>query len=202
MITVKVDTQDLLAEIGELKTMGELIELIKASIDPDSIITSISLGGNPLSESDWRVPLSVHSQSTLEVTTGSKEGYMRERLALAGDYLSQIIDEFRDASAKYLAGNSTDANTVLSGAVDDLLAFVNWYLALLSVEAESLEPTIVEFERRMSEIRDVCEQLLQQQMFQSWQALGEILQNKLEPELNKLKVFCEDTQVQVTGVNS
>lgn len=191
MISVKVDNQDFITDIGELKTMGDLIELIKATIDPDCIITSLTLAGEPLKDSDWRVPLSVHGEGVLEVTTGDKNEYLSDRLATAENYLSQIIDEFARASELYRSGSVDEANTTLATAVDDLLAFVNWYLALLSVKPEQVASQIQEFDSQIREIKDVCEQLLQQQMFQSWVILGETLQSRLEPQLMKLKSFCE-----------
>jgi hypothetical protein len=191
MISVKVDSQDFPADISHLRTMGDLVELIKATIDPDSIITSMALAGQPITEADWQAPLTSHAQGVLEIATGEKKQYISDRLASAEHYLFQILDEFNQASAKYGEGSSNEANTLLSTAVEDLLAFINWYLALLSVDPISFKDEIESFNVYIKDIQVICEQLVQQQMFQSWTALGETIRTKLEPELSNLKRFCE-----------
>ncbi|MCB0323712.1 MAG: hypothetical protein KDD69_09075 [Bdellovibrionales bacterium] len=193
MISVKVDSQEFPADISSVSTMGDLIELVKASIDPDSIIVDMQLGGQSLSEADWRAPLNVHRNVLLEIKTGDKREYLLERLGVAEHYLAQIIDQFDTAGANYRDGHAESANTTLATAVDDLLAFVNWYLTLLSVEAVQLEPQIEEFNTHINAIQQICEQLLQQQMFQSWWALGETITARLTPQLQALKRFCEQT---------
>lgn len=197
MITVKVDSQDFPADISHLRTMGDLVELVKATIDPDSIITSMALAGQPITEADWQAPLTSHSQGVLEIATGEKKQYIADRLSSAEHYLFQILDEFNQASQKYSQGDSTEANTLLSTAVEDLLAFINWYLALLSVDPISFKNEIESFNTYIKDIQVICEQLVQQQMFQSWTALGETIKSKLEPSLHNLKRFCETNATRV-----
>ena len=190
MITVKVDGRELSAEIRELKTMGDVIEMVKATIDPDSIITSMSLQGNPLRDSDWRVPLSIHQHSLLEITTGDRTAFVKQRLEAAGSYVMQINTEFEQVSDCYLSALYDQANTQMAKAVDDLLAFINWYLTLLSMEPDKRNEELAEFDQHLQEIRSLCDQILQLQMFQSWKRLGEVLKLDLSPKLAALHDFC------------
>ncbi len=197
MIDVKVDGQNFAADIASVGTMGDLIELVKASIDPDTIITQMTLEGKPLADSDWRSPLHSYAESTLEIATGEKGQYVVERMSMAADYVTQIVQEFMQSAGDYRDGKNEEANTMLAGAVDDLLAFVNWYLTLLSVDPDGLLAEIEQFNTHIQSIQEICQQLLQQQMFQSWWALGETIQAKLIPELESLKAFCESNAKKV-----
>ena len=73
MITVKVDGQVLSLELAGIRTMGELVELIKMNIDPDAVICAMTIAGRELNEADWRAPLSVQGNSELEIATSTKD---------------------------------------------------------------------------------------------------------------------------------
>ena len=83
MIQVHIDGSPLQADIGAMNTMGDLIELVKATIDPDTIITSVEFNGQALSDGDWSMPLSAQRGRTLEIRTGTKRAYVYERITLA-----------------------------------------------------------------------------------------------------------------------
>ena len=190
MITVRVDSHDLPADIGSLKTMGDLIELVKASIDPEVIITSLNIGGKPLSEQDWQMPLSVHRDTILEITTGDKGAYVTERLGQSEEHLTHIIAEFEQSSSHFRSSEADNGNRLFATAVDDLLAFLNWYVSLLALEGNAREAQLTQFQAQLGAIKDTCDQLVQQQMYHSWWALGETLQSKLLPLLLQMKEFC------------
>lgn len=191
MITVQVDGASMLTDVQGMSTMAELIELIKASIDPDAIITSLTLSGSELTEADWQSPLASHRGRTLEVTTGSRHEYVSERLRVAGDFLTKISEEFRQAAALYQGSDWPGGNSAFAVAVDDLLAFVNWYDFVLQVEESSFVEERAEFQRNVEGIRQTCEKLLQQQLYNSWWALGDTIINTLVPQLNDFERFCE-----------
>ena len=73
MISVTVDGAPFQADLSTLKTMGELVEFIKVQIYPDSVIVSILLDTQDLSEAEWRVTLASLGDKGLSVTTGSKK---------------------------------------------------------------------------------------------------------------------------------
>lgn len=198
MITIMVDGQVLPADASSMRTMQDLVELIKATIDPDKIITSLTLEGAVLSDADWQGALTMHRGKTLEVSTGRKQEYLVGRLNSASDYLSRIIAGFEKAGESYRNGDSDGGNSALATSVDDLLAFINWYMALLSIDADRLVGPINEFNDHILGVQETCEQLLQQQMFQSWWALGETLRAKLEPKLAALQQFCQQTATTVS----
>lgn len=190
MITVQVDGTAMLTEIGDMKTLGDLVELIKATIDPDAIITSLSFGGDVLHDRDWVSPLASHTGRTLEVTTGSKRTFLADRLRTAEFFIDQITGEFLESSNLYQAGNFEKGNASFATAVEDLLAFVNWYNSLLLVDEQSLARELSEFEGHVNEIKKTCEQLLQQQLYQSWWVLAETVKTKLKPLLDNLRAYC------------
>ena len=44
---------------------------------------------------------------------------------------------------------------------------------------------------RVTEITETCKRICQQQLYQSWWALGETLEKELEPQLDRLEDFCK-----------
>ena len=93
MINVTINSQPLSADIGHINNMADLVEFVKANIDPTSIITDLQLNGKALSDIDWRMPLSVQGNAELAVTTGSQKEFVQERLKTASLYVEHIINE-------------------------------------------------------------------------------------------------------------
>jgi len=194
MIKVIIDGNEFSAGLDRVKTMSDLVELVKVSIDPDSIITSMLLNEMELTDADWRAPLSVQGDSTLAIATGSKENYVEQRLETSVLYLEHIINEFKHSRACFGEGASNDGNVAFGTAVNDLRAFISWFQAVLE-----LLPTVWENEKqsyndKLVEVSGTCEQLLQQQLYQSWWALSDTMEKKLEPQLCELKSRCENFQ--------
>lgn len=194
MITVRIDNNQALQNIGAINSMPDLVEYIKASIDPDRIITSLAINGRELSDIDWRVPLVVQGDSLLEVLTGSRNDYVKDRLVFAGECFSQILGEFTEASAAFFKGESVAGNTLFAQAVEDLRAFFEWYNTVLLLLPDGSVAPREEFIERIQRVTSVCETLLQQQLYQSWWALSQTIKNQLEPQLQELHQFCARTQ--------
>jgi len=173
-----------------VKTMADLVEAIKSQIDPDTIITALRLNGRILDDNDWRIPLSSQSGVTLAVDTGSRQGYIEERLSSASLYLDKIIREFAQARMLFKNGDVQPANTELAKAVQDMRAFVDWYQTILQMISTPPEAEVKKFEDTVIGLTDVCEQVLQQQLYRSWWAIAETLEKKLEPQLEQLKYAC------------
>lgn len=192
MLRVKINGEQELADIGAINTMADLVELIKSNIDPDSIITSLTLEGRELSDADWRVPLSVQGDALLEVTTGSKEEYVSERLSHAGGYLEQIISQLQTSAAAYREGKNEDANNIFSQTMDDLKAFFNWYGAVLYVLAETAEEDVKDYGENIEPIVEISEEIVQHQLHQSWVLMADVIENKLITRLEKINDFCEN----------
>jgi len=190
MITVKVDGQPFPADISQLRTMGELIELVKATIDPETIVVSLLIDGKILSEEDWRVPLNARGVSVLEIGTGKQDAYLLERLRIADSYVTKILEEFNVAGNNYSAGAVNNANHQLVTAVGDLHAFIGWYVTLLGMDPARFAARRPEFDQTIAQLKIICDQLLQQQMFHLWPALGDTLRSQLGPQLEKLRSFC------------
>ncbi len=192
MITVQIDNNRTITDIGGIRTMPDLVEFIKANIDPDRIITELTLLGRKLSDADWRAPLSVQGNGVLQVTTGSKTEYCIERLTFAVACLEQICFEFSEAEQKLSLGDTGQGNVVLGGAVADLNAFIGWYNTLLTLIGEEHASRREAFQNSLTTLLSTCERLLQQQLYQSWWAISETIRGQLSPQLKQLGSFCEE----------
>lgn len=191
MIQVQVDGNPLSTDIGGMSSLGDLLELVKSNIDPDTIITSVEFNGEALTESEWNLPLAAHRGRVLDIRTGTKKGYLFDRLASATDIVARIIAEFADAGDAYRKGFSPDGNAKLARAVDDLGAFVTWYDSLLGMSETDTSETRQEFLDLVNSLQKICEQIIQQQLFNSWWVLSETINTKLNPSLEEIRKLCE-----------
>ncbi len=189
MITVRVDGQTFAADVSQINQLGDLLELVKVTMNPDSIIVDLSLNDKPLSENDWSAPLSSHTEAIIDIQTGNKADYLHDRLGSAVPYLQEVIEGFDTAAAKYRASSIDDANEALRGAADDLLSFIRWYIAILAIEPVKLQPQILEFTEYVKEVQEVCEGMLDQQEYQTWLTLAETIETKLQTCFRRLLEF-------------
>lgn len=179
--------------------MGELVEVLKASIDPDSIITAMTLNGKELTENDWRMPLANQGSAVVEIATGSRQTYVSDRLASASLYLDEIVKGFAESRILLKSGDVQRGNTSLSKAVQDLKAFVDWYTTVLQILPSRPEAELQKFQEGVRDLTSVCEQLLQQQLYRAWWAIADTLEKKLEPQLGQVKSSCINIYRVYTG---
>lgn len=187
MITVKVDGQVLSLELSGIRTMGELVELVKMNIDPDVVICEMTISGRELNEADWRAPLSVQGGSLLEISTSTKEQFLKDRLDQAPIFIDQIVQEFVDCRKKFRDGAQADGYSLMGTAVKDLNAFFRWYAIVLETSADKKSHFDAVVNPQLGDLTKICEQLVQQQLYNSWFAIGDTIEGQLEPALGKLK---------------
>jgi hypothetical protein len=167
----------------------DLIELIKESIDPDHMITSILLDGRELEDHDWSGNTNQYETSILEIETGRPEEFVASRLASASNVVQACFLEFREARKFFKNGKMEDGNRQLVRAVNTLQAFFEWYSTLLEIVPEDERPQFV-LDQEINSVSTVCKKICQQQLYQSWWALGETLENELEPALDVMEDRC------------
>jgi len=190
MMNVTVDGRPFSFSIESVKSLGDLVELVKATIDPDSIITRMMIDEKQLTDSDWRIPLASQAGRSLDITTGPKQIYIDERLSSASLYLDKIIRSYSQSRIFFKNGDIQQGNTMLSSAVQDTKAFIDWYQTILQLIDNTPEEEVGKFEETVNKLTDTCEQILQQQLYRSWWQLAELLEKKLEPQLELMKYAC------------
>ena len=190
MINVTVDGRPFSYQIDSTKTLGDLLELVKSTIDPDSIITKIVLDEKQLTDSDWKIPLAKQGGKSLEIATGTKQVYVDERLSSASMYLDKIIRSYGQARILFKNGDVQPGNSALQVAVSDTKAFIDWYQTILQLIDNPPEAEVTKFEEAVTQLADTCEQVLQQQLYRSWWQLADLLERKLEPQLEQIKYAC------------
>lgn len=191
MLEVTIDGGTSIGHLGDIKTMGDLVEFIKATIDPDKMIVSLSLDGKNLSENDWRMPISVHPNSRLQVETGDKAVYLADRLVLAPDYLEVIMSEFSEVAELFNQGKNFQANDIFSRAIDDLNAFMSWYTSLFALDASLEAAELNNVSQRVEGLAKICEELIQQMLHHFWGNVSKNLTEQLIPSLRELASYSE-----------
>jgi hypothetical protein len=87
-------------------------------------------------------------------------------------------------------------NKRLKSAVDTLRAFFEWYGTLLQLVPD-IKRDKLDISTEVQDISETCKKICQQQLYQSWWALGETLEKELEPKLDKLEDFLRKFERQV-----
>lgn len=189
MVSVRIN-----GEVSGLKTDGlvkvtDLIELVKSFIDPDHMITAISINGGPVSDEEWNGTLVAVDGSVFDFLTGTPLQYVSEQLMRAPAAAQACYVQFRDARKTFQGGDTAGGNQKLITATDTLKAFFDWYVMLLQLLPES-EREALSIEENAADIVGSCKGICQLQLYKSWWALGESIQNELEPLLDKLEDRC------------
>ena len=72
-------------------------------------------------------------------------------------------------------------------AVKDLNAFLKWYSIVIETSSDVKNRFDQSIAPYLSELTKICEQLVQQQLYNSWFAIGDTIEGQLEPLLKNLK---------------
>jgi len=195
MVSVRINGSEAPIRADGLPTIGDVIELIKGSIDPNHMITSILVDGRDLDDADWSTSPVQYGTSILEVETGTPKEFVHQRLGQAADVVRHCYIQFRDARKLFQAGQMVDGNRLLVNATKTLQAFFGWYGTLLELVPVDDRPAY-QLGERIPKISEVCKTICQHQLYQSWWALGESLEKELEPQLDKLEDFCRKFAVE------
>ena len=202
MVQVRVNGQALSIPVERLNTFADLIELVKSSIDPEHMVTVISLDGRDLRDEEWSMSPSQLRGDHLDFHSGRPELYVADRLQDASSVVRSCFFEFRDARKGFQDGDTAMGNKRLKVAVDTLKAFFEWYGTLLQLVPEGARAKL-DISQEVVDISETCKKIVQQQLYQSWWALGESLEKDLEPKLDKLEDTCRKVAREAQGaVNS
>lgn len=195
MVSVRINGSDSAVKSEGLPKVADLVELIKSQIDPEHMITGILIDGRDLAEDEWYANVNQLGTSIIEVETGTPEEFVSSRLGRSSDIIRACYMEFRDSRKSFQSGDMNLGNQKLVTAVNTLKAFFEWYNTLLSLVPVQKRSNF-EIEKHTLEIMESCQRICQQQMYQSWWALGESLEKDLEPKLDSLEDFCRNASKQ------
>jgi hypothetical protein len=189
MVRVSVNGRFEDMNLENVPRFTDLLELIKSQIDPEHMITSILLDGRDLSDEEWGQRLVELRGENLEVETGHPEIYVSDKMQDASRVVRSCFFEFRDARKGFQDGDTMSGNKRLKVAVDTLKAFFDWYGTLVQLVSETKREKL-DITPQVTEITETCKKICQQQLYQSWWALGESIEKELEPKLDKLEDAC------------
>lgn len=189
MVSVRINGEDSSIPGGSVPRVVDLVELIKAHIDPEHMITRIRLNGKELEEKEWFASTNTLGTAILEVDTGTPQEYIADRLSQAADIVRACYIDFRDSRKFFQAGDMQTGNKKLVVAVTTLKAFFEWYSSLTELIDEGKRSKFAIIDQ-IEKISESCKKACQHQLYQSWWALGETLEKELEPQLDKLEDFC------------
>jgi hypothetical protein len=167
----------------------DLVELIKVSIDPEHMITSILIDGRELTDIEWGQTTAQMTGDILDIETGTPAFYVADRIQDASHVVRACLFEFRDARKAFKDGDQVSGNRTLKVGVDTLRAFFEWYGTILQLVPAQDRATF-DITPHVNDISETCQKICQQQVYQSWWAIGESLEKELEPKLDKLEDVC------------
>jgi hypothetical protein len=197
MVEVRVNGEVAPIVSQGVSRVADLVELIKSWIDPEHMITALQINGSDLQDADWAAGMNHFGETAvIEVETGTPLDYVNSRLAVAADVVRTCYNQFRDARKEFQAGNMRAGNQNLMKAVETLQAYFQWYGTLLELVPVT-QRADYDLGNQVVEISDICKRICQQQLYQSWWALGETLEKELEPKLDKLEDHCRKFRAMV-----
>ncbi len=198
MIQVQVNGQALGIPVERVQSFADLIELVKSSIDPEHMVTAILLDGRDMRDEEWTMSPAQLQGDRLEFSSGRPEVYVAERLQDASSVVRSCFFEFRDARKGFQDGDTTAGNKRLKVAVDTLKAFFEWYGTLMQLVPDAARAKL-DISEEVVSISETCKKICQQQLYQSWWALGESIEKDLEPKLDKLEDTCRKVAREAQG---
>jgi len=196
MLRVLINGDEAQLDVSSVPRFSDLIELIKANIDPDHMITAILLDGREVTDDEWFRNITQLGDATVEIATGRPDEYVTTRISEASKVVRSCFLEFRDARKGFQDGDMQIGNRRLKVAVDTLRAFFEWYGTLLQLVPED-KRDCVDISPQVRDISETCKKICQQQLYQSWWALGESIEKDLEPKLDKLEDACRKAAKQM-----
>jgi hypothetical protein len=188
MVAVRINGEDAPFRADGALRIADIIELIKANIDPEHMITVIQIDGREFTDEDWSANTSKYGTAIIEVETGTPETFVNDRMAQSSSVVRTCYMQFRDARKAFQDGDMNTGNQCLIDAVNTARAFFEWYgtlMELVPVENRSQ----YDISERVIQISAICKTICQQQLYQSWWALGETIEKELEPKLDNLEDF-------------
>ena len=189
MVSVKINGTDASLNIAHITRFTDLIELIKASIDPEHMITFVAVDGREATDADWAASLSQMGSALIEIQTDLPQVYVADKLGNAAEVVRSCYMQFRDARKSFQQGATFEGNQALVKAVNTAKTFFEWYATMLQLVPPEKRAGF-DMGKQVEEISESCKKICQQQLYQSWWALGETLEKDLEPRLDKLEDFC------------
>lgn len=186
MIRVTINGSVTPLNLSGIGQVTELVELVKAVIDPEHMISQILFNGRELQDHEWNGALTQIGEGIFEVETSLPSAYVGIRLKDAPDIVNTCFLQFREARKYFQEGKLQDGNMALVQSVGTLREFFNWYCTLIEL-LPSEKKAILDLSNNMNQLAEVCKNICQQQLYQSWWALGESIKQDLEPKLDELE---------------
>ena len=196
MVGVRVNGQDSPVSCAATLRIADVVELVKASIDPEHMITGIMLDGRAIEEKDWSQPVTAYGTAIMEVSTDRPEAFVRERIKIAPELVGAITSDLNDAKQAFQQGNTLEGNRRLVPAVQSLRAFFDWYGSILELIPAERRP-LFDVSPQVRVMTETCKRICQYQLYASWWALGEAIDKDLNPQLGGLKTTFDQMAQQV-----
>ena len=83
MVSIEINGQPATFKTEGFNSIADIVEMIKATIDPEHMITELALNGNDLQDSDWTARTTQFPTLRLEARTGTPAQFVRERFSMA-----------------------------------------------------------------------------------------------------------------------
>lgn len=199
MVQVEINGQPAPIRTQSSLRFCDVIELAKTVIDPDHIITAVTINDHQVTDEEWMASLSTMETSIIEIDTDTVEAFCSSRLSQAPSVFQACYVQFRDARKSFKFDGYVEGNKVLAQAVTTLRAALNWYDSFYKLLPAQNQATF-SIQDHMNKILEIAEKVCQHQLYQSWWALGGALEKELEPALDALEDFTRQYQKMISNL--
>jgi len=191
-VKVLLDLVEYEGGLAGARSVRDLVGVLQESLNDQRIIAHISLDARPLKPDDWELELVTLPNAILELTTSDRREYIRERVASAEHYTIQIGEELNRVQNALVDGDQELGQNVLAAALASLSSFAEWYVSLLNLDAEKLQPALSTFEPIATELGELSTEIAKLLEVDGWSELNTVIEKKLRPCVSDLTSLCEE----------
>lgn len=191
---IKINGEFIEVPLEGVSKISDLLELLRAYIDPEHIVVAVSLNGRELTDSEWNKAPASFADGSLELKSDLVDNYIKGRISEAPNVVQACFIQFRDARKTFQQGDSTKANQKLTVAVGTLKAFFEWYDTIMQLVDEP-KRTSLNVEKFTTKITTACTKICDQQLHQAWWETAQTIEDSLEPALDELETFCRSIKI-------
>ena len=186
-LTVNLNGKELIFEKSHIKNISELVNLIQLGVAPHAgIISDISVQGQDLSATEWSQPLSSFGDTTIEISTTTKDAFIQNRLTLAKSYIDVVIAKFNIVPPTYKEQDSARAAACLTTATKDLNYFCDWFFTIVQVDTQRFGGVQDKVKKHLDNLSGISEGLINKQMSNKWDEVTTAIEKELIPQLEEL----------------
>jgi hypothetical protein len=176
---ITIDGQD--TTVPGALTLSELLEGLAPVLDPNRLVTDVSIDGMPVDPNDPEACATrrLVGEETVQIMTETPIEFARARRVELADHLRLIADMLSAAASGLKAGGTAEANKLIAAAANNLglVLTLDQHLAVLDQQGAA-------FDGVADAVRRIGPRLTEAERDRRWEEVASLLADELVPALS------------------